>query len=172
MRRSTQIVGQGDEVTTGQIPFTPRAKKVLELSLREALSLGHNYIGTEHILLGLIRENEGSPRGSCSSSTSMPRRSANVVIQMLSGGPAGGDHAGTTARRSDRGCPTVGNCPDSGATGSSGRRRCRFGASGPPRRASGAEGWQLVSGDPRRRRHETSIFQRPAGRWESEADVL
>src|SRR5919205_2866218 len=50
-----RIVGQGDEVTTGQIPFTPRAKKVLELALREALSLGHNYIGTEHILLGLER---------------------------------------------------------------------------------------------------------------------
>src|SRR5207248_887978 len=54
-----RIVGQGDEVTTGQIPFTPRAKKVLELALREALSLGHNYIGTEHILLGLVREHEG-----------------------------------------------------------------------------------------------------------------
>ncbi|HEY5431611.1 MAG TPA: Clp protease N-terminal domain-containing protein [Solirubrobacteraceae bacterium] len=50
------IVGSGEEVTTGQIPFTPRAKKVLELSLREALSLGHNYIGTEHILLGLIAD--------------------------------------------------------------------------------------------------------------------
>jgi ATP-dependent Clp protease ATP-binding subunit ClpC len=54
-----RIVGQGDEVTTGQIPFTPRAKKVLELSLREAISLKHNYSGTEHILLGLVRENEG-----------------------------------------------------------------------------------------------------------------
>jgi ATP-dependent Clp protease ATP-binding subunit ClpA len=54
-----RIVGEGDEVVTGQIPFTPRAKKVLELSLREALSLGHNYIGTEHILLGLVREGEG-----------------------------------------------------------------------------------------------------------------
>ena len=54
-----RIVGQGDEVTTGQIPFTPRAKKVLELALREALSLGHNSVGTEHILLGLVRENEG-----------------------------------------------------------------------------------------------------------------
>jgi Clp amino terminal domain, pathogenicity island component len=53
------IVGQGDEVTTGQIPFTPRAKKVLDLALREALSLGHNYIATEHILLGIVRENEG-----------------------------------------------------------------------------------------------------------------
>jgi ATP-dependent Clp protease ATP-binding subunit ClpC len=54
-----RIVGQGDEVTTGQIPFTPRAKKVLELSLREALNLGHRYIGTEHILLGMLREKEG-----------------------------------------------------------------------------------------------------------------
>jgi ATP-dependent Clp protease ATP-binding subunit ClpC len=54
-----QIVGEGDEVATGQIPFTPRAKKVLELSLREALALGHNYIGTEHVLLGLARANEG-----------------------------------------------------------------------------------------------------------------
>jgi ATP-dependent Clp protease ATP-binding subunit ClpA len=54
-----QIVGEGGEVTTGQIPFTPRAKKVLELALREALSLGHNYIGTEHILLGLTREDGG-----------------------------------------------------------------------------------------------------------------
>jgi ATP-dependent Clp protease ATP-binding subunit ClpC len=54
-----RIIGRGDEVTTGQIPFTPRAKKVLELANREALSLGHDYIGTEHILLGLVRENEG-----------------------------------------------------------------------------------------------------------------
>ena len=54
-----RIVGSAEEVTTGQIPFTPRARKVLELALREALSLGHNYIGTEHILLGLVRENEG-----------------------------------------------------------------------------------------------------------------
>jgi ATP-dependent Clp protease ATP-binding subunit ClpC len=54
------IVGGGDELpASGQIPFTPRAKKVLELSLREALSLGHNYIGTEHILLGLVREDKG-----------------------------------------------------------------------------------------------------------------
>jgi len=54
-----RLVGEGDEVTTGQIPFTPRAKKVLELALRECMSLGHNYIGTEHLLLGLVRENEG-----------------------------------------------------------------------------------------------------------------
>ena len=54
-----RIVGEGDEISGGQIPFTPRAKKVLELSMREALSLGHNYIGTEHILLGVARENDG-----------------------------------------------------------------------------------------------------------------
>jgi ATP-dependent Clp protease ATP-binding subunit ClpC len=53
------IVGRGGETVTGQIPFTPRAKKVLELALRERLSLGHDDIGTEHILLGLARENEG-----------------------------------------------------------------------------------------------------------------
>jgi hypothetical protein len=54
-----EITGRGQHAPTGQIPFTPRAKKVLELSLREALQLGHNYIGTEHILLGLVREGEG-----------------------------------------------------------------------------------------------------------------
>jgi len=54
-----RIIGQGDEVTTGQIPFTPRAKKVLELSLREALDNSESYIGPEHILLGLLREGEG-----------------------------------------------------------------------------------------------------------------
>ena len=55
----TRIVGEGDSESQGQIPFTPRAKKVLEMALREALSLGHNYIGTEHVLLGLVRESEG-----------------------------------------------------------------------------------------------------------------
>ena len=54
-----QIIGQGHAMIPGHIPFTARSKKVLELSLREALQLGHNYIGTEHILLGLIREGEG-----------------------------------------------------------------------------------------------------------------
>jgi ATP-dependent Clp protease ATP-binding subunit ClpC len=54
-----EIIGQGQVTPTGHIPFTSRAKKVLELSLREALQLGHNYIGTEHILLGLLSEGEG-----------------------------------------------------------------------------------------------------------------
>ena len=54
-----EIIGHGTSTPTGHIPFTPRAKKVLELSLREALQMNHSYIGTEHILLGLIREGEG-----------------------------------------------------------------------------------------------------------------
>jgi ATP-dependent Clp protease ATP-binding subunit ClpC len=54
-----EIIGEGTESPFGHIPFTPRAKKVLEFSLREALQLGHNYIGTEHILLGMVREGEG-----------------------------------------------------------------------------------------------------------------
>ena len=54
-----RVVGEGDVVVLSQIPFTPRAKKILEFALREALSLGHNYIGTEHVLLGLVREQEG-----------------------------------------------------------------------------------------------------------------
>ena len=58
-RRVEEIVGDGKEVATGHIPFTPRAKKVLELAQREGLQLGHHYIGTEHLLLGLIREGEG-----------------------------------------------------------------------------------------------------------------
>src|ERR1041385_9197593 len=65
-----RIVGSGEEVTSGQIPFTPRAKKVLELALREVLSLGHNYIGPEHILLAFDADSE---------------KIRNEVIRMLSG---------------------------------------------------------------------------------------
>lgn len=57
--RVLEVIGQGRDSTAGHIPFTPRAKKIMELALREALQLGHSYIGTEHILLGLIREGEG-----------------------------------------------------------------------------------------------------------------
>src|SRR4249920_1182704 len=92
-----RIVGQGDEVTTGQIPFTPRAKKVLELALREALSLGHNYIGTEHILLGLVRENEGVAARILLDFDADSEKIRNEVIRMLSG-PGGrrqGAGAGT-----------------------------------------------------------------------------
>src|SRR6476646_5365611 len=80
-----RIVGQGDEVTTGQIPFTPRAKKVLELALREALSLGHNYIGTEHILLGLVRENEGVAARILLDFDADADTIRNEIIRMLSG---------------------------------------------------------------------------------------
>jgi len=80
-----RIVGQGDEVTTGQIPFTPRAKKVLELALREALSLCHNYIGTEHILLGLVRENEGVAARILLDFDADAEKIRNEIIRMLSG---------------------------------------------------------------------------------------
>jgi len=79
------IVGSREEVASGQIPFTPRAKKVLELALREALSLGHNYIGTEHILLGLARENEGVAARVLLDFDADPDRIRNDVIRMLSG---------------------------------------------------------------------------------------
>src|ERR671922_103001 len=80
-----RIVGSGEEVTSGQIPFTPRAKKVLELALREALSLGHNYIGTEHILLGLVRENEGVAARILLDFDADSEKIRNEVIRMLSG---------------------------------------------------------------------------------------
>ena len=80
-----RIVGPGDEVTSGQIPFTPRAKKVLELSLREAISLRHNYIGTEHILLGLVRENEGVAARILLDFDADAEKIRNEVIGMLSG---------------------------------------------------------------------------------------
>jgi hypothetical protein len=80
-----RIVGSGEEVTSGQIPFTPRAKKVLELSLREALSLGHNDIGTEHILLGLVRENEGVAARILLDFDADSEKIRNEVIRMLSG---------------------------------------------------------------------------------------
>ncbi len=79
------IIGQGQQQPTGHIPFTPRAKKVLELSLREALQLGHNYIGTEHILLGLIREGEGVASQVLVKLGADLNRVRQQVIQLLSG---------------------------------------------------------------------------------------
>ena len=89
-----RIVGSGEEVTSGQIPFTPRAKKVLELALREALSLGHNYIGTEHILLGLVRENEGVAARILLDFDADSDKIRNEVIRMLSG-PGGRRQGGS-----------------------------------------------------------------------------
>jgi ATP-dependent Clp protease ATP-binding subunit ClpC len=96
-----RIVGQGDEVTTGQIPFTPRAKKVLELALREALSLGHNYIGTEHILLGLVRENEGVAARILLDFDADAEKIRNEIIRMLSG--PGRRQGGTQGSSSEKG---------------------------------------------------------------------
>jgi ATP-dependent Clp protease ATP-binding subunit ClpC len=84
-----EIIGQGQAAPTGHIPFTPRAKKVLELSLREALQLGHNYIGTEHILLGLIREGEGVAAQVLQKLGADLNRVRQTVIQLLSGYTAG-----------------------------------------------------------------------------------
>jgi ATP-dependent Clp protease ATP-binding subunit ClpC len=101
-----EIIGQGGSSPSGHIPFTPRAKKVLELSLREALQLGHNYIGTEHILLGLIREGEGVAAQVLVKLGADLSRVRQQVIQLLSGysgsgGPApggpSGDKAGATS---------------------------------------------------------------------------
>src|SRR5664280_616060 len=96
-----EIIGQGQSAPSGHIPFTPRAKKVLELSLREALQLGHNYIGTEHILLGLIREGEGVAAQVLVKLGADLNRVRQQVIQLLSGyqgkeaATAGGPAEGT-----------------------------------------------------------------------------
>jgi ATP-dependent Clp protease ATP-binding subunit ClpC len=80
-----EIIGQGQQAPAGHIPFTPRAKKVLELSLREALQLGHSYIGTEHLLLGLIREGEGVAAQVLTKLGADTNRVRQQVIQLLSG---------------------------------------------------------------------------------------
>ncbi|WP_299038182.1 ATP-dependent Clp protease ATP-binding subunit [uncultured Pseudokineococcus sp.] len=98
-----EIIGQGQQAPSGHIPFTPRAKKVLELSLREALQLGHNYIGTEHILLGLIREGEGVAAQVLVKLGADLNRVRQQVLQLLSGyqgkepAAAGGPAEGTPA---------------------------------------------------------------------------
>ncbi|HEV3498592.1 MAG TPA: Clp protease N-terminal domain-containing protein, partial [Actinomycetes bacterium] len=84
----TEIVGRGQSAPTGHIPFTPRAKKVLELSLREALQFGHNYIGTEHILLGLIREGEGVAAQVLVKLGASFDRVRQQVVQLLAGANA------------------------------------------------------------------------------------
>ena len=91
-----EIIGKGGTLPSGHIPFTPRAKKVLELSLREALQLGHNYIGTEHILLGLIREGEGVAAQMLSKLGADLAKVRQHVIQLLSGYGSGGDRSEKT----------------------------------------------------------------------------
>ena len=108
-----KIIGQGKQSPSGHIPFTPRAKKVLELSLREALQLGHNYIGTEHILLGLIREGEGVAAQVLQQLGAELQKVRQTVIQLLSG-PGGSEEqsgspqaAGTGGRESSSSGSTV-----------------------------------------------------------------
>ena len=133
-----RIVGSGEEVTSGQIPFTPRAKKVLELALREALSLGHNYIGTEHILLGLVRENEGVAARILLDFDADSEKIRNEVIRMLSG-PGG--------RRSGSGS---GSGQGSGAAAGPGRGQEVLEAARPVRAQPDQAGLRRQAG-PRRR---------------------
>jgi ATP-dependent Clp protease ATP-binding subunit ClpA len=92
-----EIIGRGQRTPSGHIPFTPRAKKVLELSLREAKQLGHNYIGTEHILLGLIREGEGVAAQVLVKLAADLSRAREQVIGLLSG-DAGTEEAAARTR--------------------------------------------------------------------------
>ena len=138
-----EIIGRGRPRPPGTSPSRPRAKKVLELSLREALQLGHNYIGTEHILLGLIREGEGVAAQVLQKLGADLNRVRQQVIQLLSGYTAKGEgHPAASRRRRARWCSTssAGTSPSSRArpssTPSSGARRrssgsCRCSAAGP-----------------------------------------
>ncbi len=92
-----EVIGQGQRAPSGHVPFTPRAKKVLELSLREALELGHDYIGTEHLLLGLVREGEGVAAQVLVKLGADFPRVRQQVGQLLSG-HAGGTEAGARTR--------------------------------------------------------------------------
>jgi hypothetical protein len=105
------IIGQGQQAPTGHVPFTPRAKKVLELSLREALQLGHNYIGTEHILLGLIREGDGVAAQVLVRLGADPDQVRERVIQLLADRPTGGVF-GTVESRLSAVEQRVGMVPD------------------------------------------------------------
>jgi ATP-dependent Clp protease ATP-binding subunit ClpA len=98
-----EIIGQGQYGTAGRIPFTPRAKKVLELSRREALAMGHNYVGTEHILLGLLREGDGVAAQVLVRMGADLSRVRQQVIQLLSGHQATDEpKGGRAARRADK----------------------------------------------------------------------
>jgi ATP-dependent Clp protease ATP-binding subunit ClpC len=108
-----EIIGQGGSSPSGHIPFTPRAKKVLELSLREALQLGHNYIGTEHILLGLIREGEGVAAQVLVKLGADLSRVRQQVIQLLSGYSGSGSSEG-----SGKTGATSGGSSETGSSGS------------------------------------------------------
>jgi ATP-dependent Clp protease ATP-binding subunit ClpC len=99
-----QIIGQGQEAPSGHIPFTPRAKEVLELSLREARQLGHDYIGTEHLLLGLLREGQGVAAQVLVRLGADLNRVREQVTELLHG-RRGEEAAGSAAGRRDAGLP-------------------------------------------------------------------
>ena len=102
-----EIIGQGQQAPSGHIPFTPRAKKVLELTRREALQLGHSYIGTEHILLGLIREGDGVAAQVLVNLGADLNRVRQQVIQLLHGHPAEGPVPARFAAQNLRVLPAV-----------------------------------------------------------------
>ena len=115
-----EIIGQGGSSPSGHIPFTPRAKKVLELSLREALQLGHNYIGTEHILLGLIREGEGVAAQVLVKLGADLSRVRQQVIQLLSGysGSGSGGESGASGGSGEKAGATAGGSGGDSQSGS------------------------------------------------------
>jgi ATP-dependent Clp protease ATP-binding subunit ClpC len=113
-----EIIGQGGSSPSGHIPFTPRAKKVLELSLREALQLGHNYIGTEHILLGLIREGEGVAAQVLVKLGADLSRVRQQVIQLLSGYSGSGESGGSGSGSGEKAGATAGGSGGDSASGS------------------------------------------------------
>ena len=113
-----EIIGQGGSSPSGHIPFTPRAKKVLELSLREALQLGHNYIGTEHILLGLIREGEGVAAQVLVKLGADLSRVRQQVIQLLSGYSGSGGDGGPGSGSGEKASATAGGSTAGDASGS------------------------------------------------------
>ncbi len=113
-----EIIGQGGSSPSGHIPFTPRAKKVLELSLREALQLGHNYIGTEHILLGLIREGEGVAAQVLVKLGADLSRVRQQVIQLLSGYSGPGSSSSSPSSSSEKAGATSGGSGGTEASGS------------------------------------------------------
>ncbi len=100
--RIETIVGYGEEPSPGHVPFTPRSKKVFELALREAMQLGHNYIGTEHLLLGLVREGEGVTARVLSDLGVSPDRVRGEVLEMLGVEEPSSEHPGEVERPAAR----------------------------------------------------------------------
>ena len=136
-----RVVGRGETPETGQIPFTPGGKKTLELALREAVALGHDYIGTEHVLLGLVRADEGVGAEILREHDADPERIRQAIIRMLSGvGAARRAEARTRRGRADVPTPRARGARRARAAhpGEGGRRRATSVRRGgfPPRRGA------------------------------------